>query len=126
MTSKETRDARTSIVGYPRSSVGALLLVLSYGEPGVMTGAVASVSVIHLVSHYLLSSGGEFATELPPNSPKRREDPTTGPGLDRRFLAFLGGEGGIRTPGTSKRHNGFRDRRIQPLCHLSAQTSWRL
>jgi anti-sigma B factor antagonist len=31
-----------------------------------------------------------------------------------------GGEGEIRTPGTL-RPNGFRDRRIQPLCHLSTQ-----
>ena len=30
-----------------------------------------------------------------------------------------GGEGGIRTHGTS-RYNGFRDRPIQPLSHLSA------
>src|SRR5581483_852198 len=30
-----------------------------------------------------------------------------------------GGEGGIRTPGTDEPYNGFRDRRIQPLCHLS-------
>ncbi len=29
------------------------------------------------------------------------------------------GERGIRTPGTS-RYNGFQDRRIRPLCHLSA------
>ena len=29
-----------------------------------------------------------------------------------------GGEGGIRTPGTL-RYNGFQDRRIRPLCHLS-------
>ena len=71
-------------------------------------------------------SAAEFAPELPPNSPQRRENPVSSTGSDRRFLAFLGGEGGIRTPGTSKRHNGFRDRRIQPLCHLSAQTSWRL
>jgi hypothetical protein len=31
-----------------------------------------------------------------------------------------GGEGGIRTPGTF-RFNGFQDRRIRPLCHLSAR-----
>ncbi len=30
------------------------------------------------------------------------------------------GERGIRTPGTS-RYNGFQDRRIRPLCHLSSQ-----
>ncbi len=30
-----------------------------------------------------------------------------------------GGEGGIRTPVTREGPNGFRDRRIQPLCHLS-------
>ena len=30
----------------------------------------------------------------------------------------LGGEGGIRTPGTFQ-FNGFQDRRIRPLCHLS-------
>ena len=29
-----------------------------------------------------------------------------------------GGERGIRTPGTF-RYNGFQDRRIRPLCHLS-------
>ena len=31
-----------------------------------------------------------------------------------------GGEGGIRTRGTAKPHNGFRGRRLQPLGHLSA------
>ena len=32
-----------------------------------------------------------------------------------------GGEGGIRTPGTSfSSYNGLANRRIQPLCHLSA------
>ncbi len=30
----------------------------------------------------------------------------------------IGGEGGIRTPG-GLRLNGFQDRRIRPLCHLS-------
>ncbi len=29
------------------------------------------------------------------------------------------GETGIRTPGTF-RYNGFQDRRIKPLCHLSS------
>ena len=33
-----------------------------------------------------------------------------------------GGEGGIRTPGTL-RYNGFQDRRIRPLCHLSVGRS---
>jgi hypothetical protein len=36
-----------------------------------------------------------------------------------RDAAVSGGEGGIRTPGTL-RFNGFQDRRIRPLCHLSA------
>jgi hypothetical protein len=31
---------------------------------------------------------------------------------------FLGGERGIRTPGPVT-VNGFQDRRIRPLCHLS-------
>ena len=31
---------------------------------------------------------------------------------------LLGGERGIRTPGTSQ-YNGFQDRRNRPLCHLS-------
>ena len=31
----------------------------------------------------------------------------------------LGGERGIRTPGPLT-VNGFQDRRIRPLCHLSA------
>ncbi len=30
------------------------------------------------------------------------------------------GEGGIRTPVGLKAQTGFRDRRIQPLCHLSS------
>ena len=33
------------------------------------------------------------------------------------------GEGGIRTHGAF-RHNGFRDRHIQPLCHLSRRTRY--
>ncbi len=33
-----------------------------------------------------------------------------------------GGEGGIRTPGTGfSPYNGLANRRIQPLCHLSAR-----
>ena len=31
-----------------------------------------------------------------------------------------GGEGGIRTPGRGLPANGFQDRRIRPLCHLSS------
>ena len=31
------------------------------------------------------------------------------------------GEGGIRTLGGPKDHNGFRDRPIRPLWHLSAE-----
>ncbi len=37
----------------------------------------------------------------------------------RNTPRILGGEGGIRTP-EPLRANGFQDRRIQPLCHLSA------
>ena len=33
-----------------------------------------------------------------------------------------GGEGGIRTPGPLT-VNGFQDRRIRPLCHLSVRRS---
>ena len=36
------------------------------------------------------------------------------------FLKQNGGGGGIRTLVTLYRPNGFRDRRIQPLCHPSA------
>jgi hypothetical protein len=36
----------------------------------------------------------------------------------------FGGERGIRTPG-NLRFNGFQDRRIRPLCHLSgAKIGW--
>ena len=38
--------------------------------------------------------------------------------LSRTAFCFFGGEGGIRTPGTSQ-FNGFQDRRNRPLCHLS-------
>src|SRR3546814_18960916 len=34
------------------------------------------------------------------------------------FETFFSGEGGIRTPG-GLTLNGFQDRRIRPLCHLS-------
>ena len=34
-------------------------------------------------------------------------------------LFVSGGEGGIRTPGRLQTFNGFQDRRIRPLCHLS-------
>ena len=34
------------------------------------------------------------------------------------YSLFVGGERGIRTPGTSQ-FNGFQDRRNRPLCHLS-------
>ena len=36
--------------------------------------------------------------------------------------AILGGERGIRTPGPVT-VNGFQDRRIRPLCHLSGGKS---
>jgi hypothetical protein len=36
-----------------------------------------------------------------------------------RLTLEKGGEGGIRTHGGPKDHNGFRDRPIQPLWHLS-------
>ena len=39
--------------------------------------------------------------------------------VDIRFVyPLIGGERGIRTPGTSQ-YNGFQDRRNRPLCHLS-------
>jgi hypothetical protein len=39
----------------------------------------------------------------------------------RRMVLRYGGEGGIRTPGRSfGPYNGLANRRIQPLCHLSA------
>ena len=34
--------------------------------------------------------------------------------------ACFGGEGEIRTHETREGSNGFQDRRVQPLCHLSA------
>jgi len=37
----------------------------------------------------------------------------------RKTVQDRGGEGGIRTHGTVKPHNGFRDRRLRPLGHLS-------
>ena len=34
-----------------------------------------------------------------------------------------GGEGGIRTHGTHKGYNGFRDRPVRPLRHLSIEAA---
>jgi hypothetical protein len=39
-----------------------------------------------------------------------------------RGIISFGGERGIRTPGTFQ-YNGFQDRRIRPLCHLSGRES---
>lgn len=39
--------------------------------------------------------------------------------LFQLYLTGFGGERGIRTPGPVT-VNGFQDRRIRPLCHLSA------
>ena len=39
-------------------------------------------------------------------------------GFHTSFELCLGGERGIRTPGPVT-VNGFQDRRIRPLCHLS-------
>ena len=38
----------------------------------------------------------------------------------------LGGEAGIRTLGTDEQYNGFRDRRIRPLCHLTGSKNEKL
>jgi hypothetical protein len=38
--------------------------------------------------------------------------------MPSQVYPFLGGERGIRTPGPLT-VNGFQDRRIRPLCHLS-------
>ena len=40
-------------------------------------------------------------------------------GLSRLSMKGKGGESGIRTHGSHKGYNGFRDRPIQPLWHLS-------
>src|SRR5712691_4218493 len=43
--------------------------------------------------------------------------------LNQGDLDSTGGEGGIRTPGRGfSPYNGLANRRIQPLCHLSAVT----
>ena len=42
------------------------------------------------------------------------------PGRGFREFRGIGGEGGIRTHGTRKGYNGFRDRPDRPLWHLSA------
>ena len=40
-------------------------------------------------------------------------------GCSNEHPFFIGGEAGIRTLGGLLTLNGFQDRRIQPLCHLS-------
>ncbi len=44
---------------------------------------------------------------------------------NRRTSQLYGGEGGIRTPDAAERHTGFRDRRFQPLSHLSGRVQAR-
>ena len=47
------------------------------------------------------------------SAPNQKSQPLIGTG-------FFGGEGGIRTHGGPKDHNGFRDRPNRPLWHLSS------
>ncbi len=47
-------------------------------------------------------------------------DPPSNNKRGRMAPLLFGGEGGIRTPGRVLPVNGFQDRRIRPLCHLSA------
>ncbi len=41
--------------------------------------------------------------------------------LGRAFYLQMAERGGFEPPNPVSRINGFRDRRIQPLCHLSAR-----
>lgn len=45
--------------------------------------------------------------------------------MTEHLTDFLGGKGGIRTPGALQ-HAGFQDRCIRPLYHLSIATEWEL
>jgi hypothetical protein len=71
-----------------------------WGEDILFLSVLPCVSIRPLVS------------SLPPTCPRTR--PTDGktrphgPGHNMQFLAFQSGEGGIRTPGALKEHNGFR------------------
>ncbi len=57
----------------------------------------------------ILDSAGECISVAPSGATQfRLQNP----------ISISGGEGGIRTPG-GLRLNGFQDRRIRPLCHLS-------
>jgi hypothetical protein len=53
----------------------------------------------------------------PPETAKKWHIPAPG--------GEINGEGGIRTPDGLQAHTGFRDRRIQPLCHLSKGPMYR-
>jgi hypothetical protein len=83
------------------SSIGRLdcasIERMSIGGPAeesiLFSGVVASVSILSLSSSVVV-----FATELPPNSPQRRENPATGAGPRSAVLGFPKRRGGIRTP----------------------------
>lgn len=77
------------------------------GSHGVRCYRVRTASVCAVVLPSLL-------TTCPRTRPKDAKTRRPGRGPDKPFLAFQSGEGGIRTPGTPKAHNGFRDRRIKP------------
>jgi hypothetical protein len=49
----------------------------------------------------------------------RLSDSLEGGNIATKKYVTVSGEGGIRTHGGHKDHNGFRDRPIQPLWHLS-------
>ena len=56
-----------------------------------------------------------------------KQDPSTVLArVEPRGGGNVSGEGGIRTPGTAKRLNGFQDRLLRPLGHLSREQKTRL
>ncbi len=91
------------------------------GRPGIQNMYVTlqrcrKMSVLE--GHVHVFEGGGFESlllRICPLGTQNKKAPVFG-----SFLNLNGGGGGIRTLVTLYRPNGFRDRRIQPLCHPSA------
>ncbi len=107
----------------PRQTVGSGCWRGIAGMPGVQNMYVTlqkrHFSTSLEADVQVFEGGGGFESLLPRRicllGTQNKKAPVAG-----SFLNQNGGGGGIRTLVTLYRPNGFRDRRIQPLCHPSA------
>lgn len=111
------------------SEMGSNMIMIHPGAD--MRGGVrqdpSAMQTLKLTDYEALRDETKFLSAISPNVSSsgqliagNNNYPASVNGIFTLFLNLNGGGGGIRTLVTLYRPNGFRDRRIQPLCHPSA------